>query len=139
VTEPVEDEIFRNEDWYAEEITARLYTRCSFSEIDLTESITRGAVFTDCSFGNVRFNASKHTDSAFTGCTFKRCNLFDAEFEGCKLVGSSFTECELRPMRVLGGDWSFAGLPGADLRGTSFQGVRMREADLTGAICAAAT
>jgi fluoroquinolone resistance protein len=138
-TEPdvnaVEDETFRDEDWYAEEITGRTYIRCSFLGIDLTESVTRGAVFTDCSFGNVRFNASKHIDSAFTGCGFKRCNFFDVEFEGCKLVGSIFEECVIRPMRVLGGDWSFAGLPGADLRGSSFQDVRMREADLTGANC----
>jgi uncharacterized protein YjbI with pentapeptide repeats len=33
---------------------------------------------------------------------------------------------------VDGGDWSFTGLPGADLRRSVFRGVRMREADLTG-------
>jgi uncharacterized protein YjbI with pentapeptide repeats len=36
---------------------------------------------------------------------------------------------------VIGGDWSFVGLPGADLRGVTIHGVRMREADLTGANC----
>jgi uncharacterized protein YjbI with pentapeptide repeats len=36
-------------------------------------------------------------------------------------------------MTVTGGDWSFVGLGGADLRTTVFRGVRMREVDLTGA------
>jgi fluoroquinolone resistance protein len=41
--------------------------------------------------------------------------------------------------KVAGGDWSFVGLPGADLRNASISGVRMREADLTGARCQGAT
>ena len=49
----------------------------------------RGSVFTDCVFGNVRFNAAQVSASAFTGCSFKRSNFFDAEFTGCKLVGST--------------------------------------------------
>lgn len=140
VPEPAETElVFRREDWYADEFTGRRFERCEFHEVDLTEAVTRGVSFIDCVFGNVRFNASQHVDTAFTGCTFARCNLFDAEFSGCKLVGSRFTECSLRPMRVLGGDWSFTGLAGADLRGVKFQGVRMREADLSRADCTGAT
>jgi uncharacterized protein YjbI with pentapeptide repeats len=41
-------------------------------------------------------------------------------------------------LKVKGGDWSFTGLPGADLRRASFTDVRMRESDLTGARCAGA-
>ena len=37
---------------------------------------------------------------------------------------------------MTGGDWSFVGLPGADLRNAEFHQVRMREADLTAANCA---
>jgi uncharacterized protein YjbI with pentapeptide repeats len=88
-------------------------------------------VFTECSFGGVRFNASRHQDSAFLRCTFDRCNLFEASFTGCKLVGSTFTECDLRPLTVDGGDWSFVTLARADLRGVGFAGTRMREADLS--------
>jgi uncharacterized protein YjbI with pentapeptide repeats len=36
-------------------------------------------------------------------------------------------------MKATGGDWSFVGLPGADLRKARFEHMRMREADLTGA------
>jgi fluoroquinolone resistance protein len=132
------DKAFRNEDWYAEELVGGHYTRCTFQDVDMTESSSRGAVFEDCVFGNVRFNVSKHVDSAFTACTFTRCNLFDAEFTGCKLLGSVFRQCSVRPVRVLGGDWSFVGLSEADLRGSTFQGVRMREVDLAKANCAAA-
>jgi fluoroquinolone resistance protein len=136
VTKSIEDESFSNEDWYAEELTDRTYTRCAFSHIDLTEASSRGSLFTECTFGNVRFNASRHADSAFLRCTFKRCNFFEAEFVDCKMTGSMFHQSTLRPLRVTGGDWSFVGLPGADLRGIAVQGVRMREVDLTGANCA---
>jgi uncharacterized protein YjbI with pentapeptide repeats len=106
VADLVEGETFSNEDWYAEEFTDRSYTRCVFSHLDLTEASSRGSVFTECTFGNVRFNASRHTDSAFLRCTFKRCNFFEAEFAGCKMTGSTFHQSILRPLRVIGGDWS---------------------------------
>ncbi|MFI6132548.1 pentapeptide repeat-containing protein [Micromonospora sp. NPDC051141] len=131
--EPVEDVTYRQQDWYAEELVDRHFVRCEFFDVDLTEAVSRGAVFTECVFGTVAFNASRHVDSAFTRCTFTRCNLFEAEFAGCKLVGSSFDRCDLRPLRVDRGDWSFVALPGADLRGARITDVRMREADLTGA------
>lgn len=110
-TRPIEDESFTRDDWYAEEWSGRCYQRCTFSDVDLTEAVTRGVVFNECSFANVRFNASRNVDTAFTTCTFTRCNFFDAEFEGCKLVGSEFNESELRPLRAL--DPYHAELPGA--------------------------
>ncbi|WBB82207.1 pentapeptide repeat-containing protein [Micromonospora sp. WMMD882] len=137
--ELTEDATFRRDDWYAEEIVDRHFVRCSFHDVDLTEATTRGAVFTECVFGGVRFNASRHVDSAFDRCVFTRCVFFDAEFTGCKLVGSAFTECELRPLRVDGGDWSFVTLARADLRGARLDGVRLREVDLTGADLTGAT
>ncbi|GAA2701202.1 pentapeptide repeat-containing protein [Micromonospora olivasterospora] len=137
--EPIEDVTFRHEDWYGEELADRHFVRCEFFHVDLTEAVSRGAVFTDCTFGNVAFNASRHTDSAFARCAFKRCNFFEAELTGCKLVGSSFAQCDLRPLRIDGGDWSFAVLPGADLRGARLTDVRMREVDLTAANLTGAT
>jgi fluoroquinolone resistance protein len=135
VAELIEDESYRDEDWYGEHLTERAYARCTFSQVDLTESITQGCVFTECTFDNVSLNSSRHTDSAFLRCTFTNCNLFEAEFIGCKMVGSSFHATALRPLRVTGGDWSFAGLAGADLRGITVRDVRMREVDLTAAKC----
>ncbi|MEV5448167.1 pentapeptide repeat-containing protein, partial [Streptomyces sp. NPDC052644] len=89
----IEDETFRHTDWYAEELTDRHFVRCVFTDVDLTEAVSRGASFTGCDFGGVSFNASRHTDSAFVRCGFRRCNLFEAEFTGCKLVGSTFEGC----------------------------------------------
>ena len=45
VTEIFEDEAFRSEDWYGEEIGDRSYARCTFTDVDLTEASTRGTVF----------------------------------------------------------------------------------------------
>src|SRR5262245_19051725 len=125
------DESVNDEDWYGEELTDRTYTRCTFANVDLTEASSRGAVFEECVFRNVRLNASRHVGSAFLRCTFNRCTLFEAEFTDCKMVGSAFHESALRPLRVTGGDWSFVAMPGADLRGVSVRRVRMREADLS--------
>lgn len=98
----------------------------------MTELTTRGAVFEECTFRDVRLHASVHEASAFLNCTFVNCNLLDATFYGCTLLGS-FERCSARLLRVVGGDWSFSSLPGADLRSVTLSGVRMREPDLTGA------
>jgi uncharacterized protein YjbI with pentapeptide repeats len=132
---PTTDATFSGEDWYAEQMTDRRYLRCLFEDVDLTESTIQGCAFTECTFSRVRFNASRHADSAYLRCAFMRSNLFEAEFAGCKLVGSTFQECTLRPLRIIGGDWSFVSLIEADLRGIAAQEVRMREIDLTGAGC----
>ena len=39
----------------------------------------------------------------------------------CKAVGSTFDRCTFSSMSVVGGDWSFAGLAGCDLRHLSLQ------------------
>jgi fluoroquinolone resistance protein len=64
-----EGESFAHEDWYGDEFVERVYRRCDFNDVDLTEAQTRGTVFEECTFGNVRFNASRHADSAFLRCT----------------------------------------------------------------------
>ncbi len=122
----------RHEDWAGNEIRQETYTRVAFVEVDMTEVITEGAVFQECTFRGVKLNVSEHTSSAFLNCGFSRCSFFDASFTGCKLVGSVFKECSFDLMKVHGGDWSFVGLPGADLGSATFDDVRMREADLSG-------
>ncbi|WP_424638995.1 pentapeptide repeat-containing protein [Embleya sp. AB8] len=133
---PIPDEglVIRDEDWYGKELTdTAKYTRYSFLDTDWTEVVNEGAVFDECTFAGVRFNASRHTGAAFTNCTFKRCTFFDTRFTDCKLVGSLFQQCTYTLFEVSGGDWSFVGLPGADLRQVTFDGTRMREVDLTAA------
>src|SRR5258708_1932655 len=129
----------RSEDWDGSDLSDQRYDNVAFIDIDMTELQSEGTVFSECTFRGVRFNASAHTGSAFLNCTFVRCAFFDATFTGCKLVGSMFDGCTFGLLKATGGDWSFAGLPGADLRGTAFEDVRMREADLTGARCEGAT
>jgi fluoroquinolone resistance protein len=121
------------EDLYGEDLTGRVESRVLYRDVDLTESTsTSGLVFDECVFRDVRFNASSHAGAAFTNCTFHTCTFFGAEFADCKLVGAMFDRCTLERLTVTRGDWSFAGLPGADLRSASFTEVRMREIDLVG-------
>ena len=121
------------DDLYGEDLTGRVDSRVLFVDVDLTESTsTAGTVFDECVFRTVRFNAAAFQGAAFTNCTFERCNFFDATFADCKLVGSMFDRCAYDQMTVTGGDWSFTGLPGADLRSASFASVRIRETDLVG-------
>jgi fluoroquinolone resistance protein len=135
---PTESEV-RHEDWACDDISGQEHTRVAFHDVDLTEVVNQGASFTECTFSNCRFNVSAHTDAAFVNCTFTNCSFFDATFTGCKMVGSMFDRCTFGLLKVRGGDWSFVGLPGADLSKSEIVGVRMRECDLTAARCTDAT
>jgi len=122
-------------DWYAADLTGAVHERVLFQDVEMTESTGTGARFVDCTFRGTDLSCSVLRDSSFEGCTFIRCSLFDTTLTGCKLVGVLFDDCRLDQMRVEGGDWSFVGLPKADLRHARFSDVRMREADLSGARC----
>ena len=122
-------------DWSRKDTSGETHTRVAFVDLDLTEVESSSTVFTECTFRRARFNASIHTDGAFLNCTFINCNFFDARFTDCKFVGSKFERCTFEITKVVGGNWSLVGLPGADLRSAAFERVRMREADLTGAKC----
>ncbi|SDY25940.1 Uncharacterized protein YjbI, contains pentapeptide repeats [Modestobacter sp. DSM 44400] len=136
---PLTETEIRSQDWYAEDVSGQHHARVAFIDVDLTEVVDTGAVFDECTFRDCRFNLSTHTDAAFLNCTFTGCSFFDATFVDCKVAGSMFDRCTFGLFTVRGGDWSFVGLPGADLSRTSFTGVRMREADLAGTRCAEAT
>lgn len=130
---PDADQVFRDEDRYGEELVEQAWSRCTFFDSDWTEVVNERSAFDGCTFSGVRFNASRHTGAAITNCTFRRCTFFDTVFTDCKLVGSVFQQSSFTLLRVFGGDWSFAGLRGSDLCRAAFEGVRMREVDLTSA------
>jgi len=123
----------RDEDWYAREVRGEKHERVAFVDVDMTEVLTESSVFDGCTFRGVRFNASRHVESAFLNCTFRSCTFFDTSFVRCKMVGSTFDRCTFSSLEATGGDWSFVGLAGADLRKVRFDGTRLREADLTDA------
>jgi fluoroquinolone resistance protein len=101
---PQTDSTVAGEDWYGHDISGQVHTRVLFDDLDLTEVVNTGAVFTECSFRRTRFNASVHTDAAFTNCTFSACKLFDTSFVECKLLGSTFDRCSFDLMKVVGGN-----------------------------------
>lgn len=124
-----------NADWYARELSGETHDRVLFTDLDLTEAKLQGMTFNECVFRRAQFNCSVHRDGAFVNCTFTNCSFFETSFTECKLLGSTFDRCTFDLMRVTGGNWSHAGLAGADFRKVSMEGVRLREADLTGARC----
>lgn len=132
---PKTDKTISGANWDGREIEREHHERTLFVDLDLTDAQNVGSTFNECTFRRSRFNSSTHHSAAFVNCTFVSCNFFDSKFTECKLVGSMFDGCQFDSMQVLNGDWSFVGLPGADLRRASFRGTRLREADLTGARC----
>ena len=135
---PAAETEVRGADWYGDDLSGQEHTRVAFSGVDLSEATDEGAVFTECTFVDCRFNLSRYSDAAFLNCTFTGCSFFQAEFADCKFVGSVFDRCSYDLMTVTGGDWSFVALRGADLTKVRFTDVRLREADLTGARCTGA-
>jgi uncharacterized protein YjbI with pentapeptide repeats len=133
------DETIRGQDWYATDISDLVHERILFQDADLDEATGRGARFVDCTFRSASLVGAKLEACAFENCTFIRGSLLNATLTECKLVGSRFDAMAFDQLQVVGGDWSFVGLPGADLRRASFTGARMREADLTGAQLRGAT
>ncbi|MBH1934779.1 pentapeptide repeat-containing protein [Streptomyces sp. AV19] len=132
--------VIRDEDWHGRRLTPDdRHERHTFLDTDWTEVENEGAVFEECDFAGVRFNASRHTGAAFVNCTFRDCTFFDTKFTDCKFAGSRFQGAAFTLLEVSGGDWSFTDLAGADLRGAVFDRVRMREADLTAARLEGAT
>jgi uncharacterized protein YjbI with pentapeptide repeats len=131
--------VVRTEEWDAGAAQQTRHERVAFVDLDLCETTLQGVEFQECTFRNVRFNCSVQTAIAYVNCTFTNCSFFDASFTQCKLVGSVFDRCTFDIVTVDGGDWSFTGLARAALGTATFTGVRMREADLTGACCQGAT
>ena len=122
------------EDWYGLDLSGRTASQVHHSGVDLTETTSdSGLTFDECAFFDCEFNASVHTGAAFVNCAFTGCSFFGARFVECKFVGSKFDRCTYDQLVVERGDWSFTGLPAADLHSASFSDVRMREADLNGA------
>ena len=136
---PKPESTISGEDWDGRNISGQIFTRVLFADVDLTEVTNDGATFSECTFRRVQFNVSMHRDAAFINCIFSNCSFFDTQFTECKFVGSMFERCTYDLMKVTGGNWSFVGLPGADLRKATFRDIRMLDADLTGARCQGAS
>jgi fluoroquinolone resistance protein len=117
--------------WDGRKLDREQYSDVLFTDLDMREAHTTGSIFNRCTFRRARLNSSVHDDAAFLNCTFIGAKFFDVRFTRCKLLGSVFDGCSFEIMQAKDGDWSFAGLAGADLGSAQFEGVRLREADLT--------
>ncbi len=124
---------FRDEDWYAEDLTGRRYADCVFRGVDLTEAHGSGVVFESCTFENSKFNVAVLDAPAFVGCDVRRTSFFGATLRGSKLSGSVFVDCAFRPLTVEGGLWRGVTMRGARLGQVDLTGVSLVDADLTDA------
>ena len=122
-------------DWEGVDLTGQVHERTLFQDAEFSECVGDGAQFVDCTFRSGRFDAAKLTAANFENCTFLRCSFFNTVLTDCKFIGSTFDECDFAQLQVNGGNWSFVGLPAADLKHARLKGVRMHEVDLTGAQC----
>ena len=43
----------RDLDWYGEDLGAASYSGVTFTDVDFTEAVTKGATFEDCTFHNL--------------------------------------------------------------------------------------
>jgi len=92
------------------------FERCRLRGADLTDAVTRGCRFVSCDLAGADLSGSTHHGSAFTNTRFVGARLSTATFDGCKMTGSDLTEATLLGVAIIGGDWSYVNLRGADLR-----------------------
>jgi len=129
----VVDESFEAADLRGRRMADTHFLRCTFDEAAMDDAVTTAVTFTDCTFDGAELTNSTHRHSAFLNCSFIRTGLRGVTWDGCKMTGSTFDDCRTHPMTVVGGDWSYVALGGANLRELDLSGVRLAEANLTGA------
>ncbi|MDQ3502755.1 MAG: pentapeptide repeat-containing protein, partial [Actinomycetota bacterium] len=112
----------RQQDWEGRDLSGTRQESVELVEVDVTDVVATGARWVDSTFRDCRFTGASFTRTALTGCTSIGCDLAGVTFTDCTLVGSRFGRCRYDRLTVQGGDWSFAGLRGADLRRTRFTG-----------------
>ena len=111
-----------------------------FTDYELTEATTSGAVFDRCEFLGAAFNASVHDTTRFDNCMFRDSSLFGATLRQCKLTGTRFQDTAMRSLTVEGGVWSWVSMFGADLldkatlRGANLVKATLRAASIDGAV-----
>jgi uncharacterized protein YjbI with pentapeptide repeats len=81
-TTHVQEQVYRDEEWYAQDLTGRRYVDCTFRDVDLTEATGRGVAFESCTFEGCRFNACELESAAFVGCDVRRTSFFGATLAG---------------------------------------------------------
>src|SRR5699024_6201436 len=134
------------------------FTRCDLSDADLKDTDLTGAVCTDCRLDRARLERAVPEGVVLTGgeaagavfahsdCTdagFERVDLANTRWQGALLTDTSFTGCRmtgaaLTSLRGIGYtiaqcNLMLAQCKGIDLSGQNLEGLRMDEADLSGA------
>jgi hypothetical protein len=75
---PATTSTVRSADWDGRDLSGERHEKVAFIDVDLSETVDNGGVFTECAFRGARFNVSRHANAAFVNCTFTRCSFFDA-------------------------------------------------------------
>ena len=106
--------------WDAEilenELNGITFTRCSFRGADFAGIVLQSCQFDRCRFEGARFSGVDARQCGFIACMFQYADCFGAAFHDCKMLGTSFSGANIEGLRIDGGDWRMAALPGADFR-----------------------
>jgi uncharacterized protein YjbI with pentapeptide repeats len=83
---PATTSAVRSEDWNGRDLSGERHERVAFIDVDLSETVDDGGVFTECAFRGARFNVSDLSgawlhSASFTGCDLRGSDLsaFDPE------------------------------------------------------------
>ena len=90
--------------------------------MDLTEATDDGAVFTDCTFRDCRFNLVAAHRRRLPELHVHRLLVLPGRVHRLQVRRQPFERCTFDLLAVGGGDWSFVVLPGADLPRATFTG-----------------
>jgi len=96
---------------------------CHLTGFRSGEALVQDVVFKEC-----RASFAQFAHSVFKNVSFEACDLSEANFFEADLSGVTFLNCDLRQT-----DFAKARLGGADLRGSTIDGMRVGPSELKGA------
>ena len=95
-----------------------------FSELDLTNTLLKNAVFVDCKFSRCNLANTSLLNVVLRSVVFENCNLMGINWTEVRKNGDySFSSCKL----------DYGCFQSVDLRGFNFENSSIREADFSGA------
>jgi len=149
----IEDELFENRIFTAEELANTTFEACRFINCDYSEKKLIATRFIDCSFSDCNFTMAvlnevqlanaRFSDCKLLGVNFGRCSTFlfevgfnkcvldYASFEKLKMAKTPFVDCNLKGCDFAGTDLNLSTIIRSNLTEAIFDGTNLKGADLS--------